>query len=535
MILLIIFAFFAGIVTILSPCILPILPIILATSISDQNSKHRPYGIVVGFILSFTFFTLFLSTLVRVLGIPVDALRNFSVIVVGIFGLSLLIPTFQIVMESLFARLANYLPNQAGKTGFGGGVIIGLSLGLLWTPCVGPILASVISLAITGTITANAALITFAYSLGTAIPMYLVIVSGRGLFQKIPWLLSNTGRIQKLFGLVMIMTSLGLFFGLDRTFQSYILTKFPSYGAGLTRFEDKAFVKDELKMVSKREVGLLSKGNLAPDFRVGGEWFNLGDEKPPKLVDLKGKVVLVDFWTYTCINCQRTLPYLKAWDEKYRDKGLVIVGVHAPEFEFEKKPSNVAMAIKDFDLKYLVMQDNDFATWKSYKNHYWPAKYLIDKDGNIRYTHFGEGNYDDTEIAIQELLAETGVEVSETPDNPVDLTYGRTPETYLGSTRSNNESYLSYEGKWTQDEEYNSPTKGSKLNLRFDAKNVYLVMRNKGEVAKVKVYLDGIYQQTIDVDVDKLYELVKLASPGTHSLQLEFVDGNAELFAFTFG
>lgn len=127
------------------------------------------------------------------------------------------------------------------------------------------------------------------------------------------------------------------------------------------------------------------------------------------------------------------------------------------------------------------------------------------------------------------------MEVSDTPDNPVDLTYGRTPETYLGSSRSNNESYLSYEGKWTQDEEYNSPAKDSKLNLRFDAKNVYLVMRNKGQVAKLKVYLDGIYQKTIEVDVDKLYELVKLDNPGTHSLQLEFVDDNAELFAFTFG
>ncbi len=535
MLLLILFAFLAGIVTILSPCILPILPIILATSATELNSKKRPYGIVFGFILSFTFFTLFLSQVVKFLGIPADSMRNFSVIVIGLFGFSLVIPKFQLLMESLFAHLANFMPTSAGKTGFGGGVLIGLSLGLLWTPCVGPILASVISLAITGTVTSDAFFITIAYSLGTAIPMYLVITLGRTLFSRIPWLLGNTGKIQKIFGLVMIITALMIYLGIDRNFQTYILTKFPSYGAGLTNFEDKAFVKDELKMVGKREVGLLSKGNLAPDFRVGGEWFNLGDEKPPKLVDLKGKVVLVDFWTYTCINCQRTLPYLKAWDEKYRDKGLVIVGVHAPEFEFEKKPSNVAMAIKDFGINYLVMQDNDFATWKSYKNHYWPAKYLIDKDGNIRYTHFGEGNYDDTEIAIQELLAETGVEVSETPDNPVDLTYGRTPETYLGSTRSNNESYLSYEGKWTQDEEYNSPTKGSKLNLRFDAKNVYLVMRNKGQVAKVKIYLDGVYQQTIEVDVDKLYKLVKLASPGTHSLQLEFVDDNAELFAFTFG
>lgn len=517
------FAFLAGIVTILSPCIMPILPVILASSIADAGSRRRPYGIVIGFILSFTFFTLFLSTLVKYLGIPADSLRNFSVFIIAIFGFSLLIPRFQLLLESLFARLANFMPSSAGKTGFGGGVAIGLSLGLLWTPCVGPILASVIALAITGSVTTSAFFITLAYSLGTAIPMYIVIVSGRNLFTKVPWLLSNMSLIQKVFGLVMILTALALYNGLDRNFQTYVLTNFPQYGAGLTKFEDKAF---------KTESSLPKSGKPAPEFRVGGEWFN---SDTLTLKDLRGQVVLVDFWTYTCINCQRTLPYLKSWYDKYNDKGLVIIGVHAPEFEFEKDPKNVAQAIKDFGIIYPVMQDNDFSTWRAYKNNYWPAKYLIDKDGNIRYTHFGEGDYDKTESAIQELLKETGAEITENPSNPIVATYGRTPETYLGSERGGNESYITYSGKWNQSREYTSPTTGSKLTLEFNAKSVYLVMRNTGKPATVKVYVDGKYAKDIVIDKDALYTLVDLDRPGRHSVQLEFEDGNAELFAFTFG
>jgi cytochrome c biogenesis protein CcdA/thiol-disulfide isomerase/thioredoxin len=532
MIILLVFAFLAGIVTILSPCILPILPVILATSVTDENSKRRPYGIVVGFVLSFTFFTLFLTTLVKYLGIPADSLRTLSVIVIAGFGLSLLIPRFQLMMESLFSRLANLMPSSAGKTGFGGGMLIGLSLGLLWTPCVGPILASVISLALTGTVTSDAFFITLAYSLGTAIPMYLVIVLGRNLFTKVPWLLSNTGKIQKIFGLIMILVALAIYQGYDRNFQTYVLTKFPQYGAGLTQFEDKAFLKDDLKDMSKPDVKLKKVGVLASELKVGGEWFN---SNPLTMKELKGKVVLVDFWTYTCINCIRTLPYLKNWHDKYNDKGLVIIGVHAPEFEFEKSADNVKKAITDFEIKYPVMQDNDFSTWRAYRNQYWPAKYLIDKDGNIRYTHFGEGEYDETELAIQELLAEAGTEISEVPNNQVTPTYGRTHETYLGSERSGNESYVTYSGKWNQSREYTNPAAGSKLRLEFNAKSVYLVMRNTGSPATVKVYVDGKAVKEIIVDKDMLYTLVDLDAPGRHILQLEFLDGNAELFAFTFG
>lgn len=537
MLILIFFAFLAGIVTILSPCILPVLPIILASS-ATSSGKSRPYGIIFGFVLSFSFFTLFLSTIVKLLGIPSDILRNISIIVVGLFGLSLLLPSFQLLAEKLFSRLASSRNlNNNSRQGFGGGVMIGLSLGLLWTPCVGPILASVISLAITGSVNGQAMLITLSYALGTAIPMYLVILGGQRLFTRVPFLLANTALIQKAFGMIMIITAIGLYLGLDRSFQTYILNQFPSYGTGLTKFENNAQVANNKLALSQPKLINAELAKTAPELILGGSWINLpaSDQKPLELKNLRGKVVLIDFWTYTCINCQRTLPYLTNWYQKYHDQGLTIIGVHSPEFEFEKDLANVKRAVTDFGIEYPVMQDNNFATWQSYNNHYWPAKYLIDANGLVRYTHFGEGDYDQTELAIQSLLKEIGNNVDSSLSNPTTETYATTPETYLGSARDTSPSYLKLSGHWDQSTEYNAPSAGSSLSLNFDAKNVYLVMRPKENFAIVSVYLDGVYQQDITVDQDQLYTILNLNSPGRHQLMLKFNDNNAELFAFTFG
>lgn len=252
MILLVSFAFLAGIITVLSPCILPILPIILTSSIGGvETGKLRPIGVVTGFILSFTFFTLFLSTIVRLSGIPADILRLFSVFVVAGFGISLLIPQFQIFVEKIFSNLASFMPSSQGRGGFGGGLIIGFSVGLLWTPCVGPILASVISLAITGSVTFDAFLITLAYSLGTAIPMFLIMLGGQNALRKVPWLLVNLGHIQKVFGILMILTAIGIFFNVDRKFQTLVLETFPQYGEGLTTLEDNELIQDQLDKQSE--------------------------------------------------------------------------------------------------------------------------------------------------------------------------------------------------------------------------------------------------------------------------------------------
>lgn len=572
MLLLIAFAFLAGIVTVLSPCILPLLPIILSSA--DGTGKQKPLGVVIGFVASFTFFTLFLSTIVRSSGIPAESLRFFSIAVLSLFGASLLIPQIQTKIEVLFSRFANLMPSGQNRTGLWGGLIIGLSLGLLWTPCVGPILASVISLAITGTVTTQAFLITLAYALGTAIPMFMIMMAGSTALQKVPWLLRNTSKIQKSFGVLMILTAIGIFFNVDRRFQTFVLEAFPNYGVGLIQFEDTPQIRQQLNSLNNQPQDetnrgkplsdVMPKGAPAPELVSGGQWFN---SPPLKLSELKGKVVLVDFWTYSCINCQRTLPYLRSWWKKYQDKGLVIIGVHSPEFEFEKDAENVQQAISDFDLSYPVMQDNEFTTWRSYNNHYWPAKYLIDKDGNIRYTHFGEGKYDETEQKIQDLLAETGSDVSSVEvENPQYQIFSRTPELYLGYSRIEYfsspekpqpnrtatyttpsqlpENSFAYVGNWTIMSEYAAPSTGAQLHLNFEAKEVFLVARPKnGKSGEMNIFLDGEKQflgedtpnGEVQVTTDKLYKLIFLTQPGRHTLKIEFLDDNLEVYAFTFG
>ena len=536
MFLLILFAFLGGVVTILSPCILPILPVVLSGTVG--GGKRKPLGIITGFVLGFTFFTLFLSAIVKATGLSADHLRSVSVFILILFGLSLLIPELQKRMERFFSRISDGI-STGNKDGFSGGIAIGLSLGLLWTPCVGPILAAIITLAATSAVTLNAFFITLAYSLGTAVPMFIIMAGGRNLLNKAPWLSKNSANIQKAFGVLMIVTAIGIYFSVDRKFQAYILEKFPNYGVGLTKFEDNQAVKSELKKLETGEND--SIGNLsdmfyptAPELIEGGQWFN---SEPLKLSELRGKVVLIDFWTYTCINCIRTLPYLKSWHEKYKDKGLVIIGVHTPEFEFEKNPKNVEMAIKDFGLEYPVMQDNDYATWRAYNNRYWPAKYFIDKNGKIRDRHFGEGEYDHSERTIQELLKEAGTLKEDMAiDNPSYSVESRSPETYLGSNRRTDDPNLSYSGTWEVTSERAQPSKGATLVFNYEAKDVFLVMGSKNEnVGKVKVYLDGKLVTTITVQEYKLYDLIKLSNPGRHVLKLEFLDSNLELYAFTFG
>lgn len=577
MILLVVFAFLAGIITILSPCILPILPIVLSGSVG--GGKRKPHGVVTGFILSFTFFTLFLSALVKAIGISADVLRGISIVIIFIFGISLLLPQFQRLMEKLFSRLSGKVSathsasSWQASDGFAGGVLIGLSLGLIWTPCVGPILASVITLAATSDVSFVAFFITLAYSLGTAIPMFAVMYGGRGLLRKVPWLLPNTEKLQKGFGILMIVTAAGIFLNIDRKFQTYILETFPKYGIGLTKFEDNDFIKKQLNTLFEREESNKSTNSdltqmkvRAPEIIPGGEWINT---EPLTIETLKGKVVLIDFWTYTCINCQRTFPYLKDWHEKYKDKGLVIIGVHSPEFEFEKNPENVRNAISDFGLSYPIIQDNNFETWSAYSNRYWPAKYLIDKDGFVRYTHFGEGAYDETEKVIQELLEEIGQKVNIDINNQTDrkAKSDLSHETYLGYQRMEyltgqgigspgvqkftiskdiNENMFSFGGTWDITKESAVAKYDATIVYNFNGKKVFLVM-NPGETSgTVKVFIDGklvdqkfagkdVNNGIVKIDSDRLYELIDLkGNPGNHFLKLEFSPG-VEAFAFTFG
>lgn len=563
MLILILFAFLAGLVTILSPCILPVLPIVLSGSVSE--GKKRPLGIVAGFVISFTFFTLFLSAIVKATGISSDLLRNISVVLIILLGVSLVIPQAQLLFEKLFSYFSQF-SNSSTKDGFWPGVAVGLSLGLLWTPCVGPILASVISLALTGSVNGSAALITFAYALGTSLPMLAITYGGRALLQKVPWLLRNSAHIQQGFGVVMVIIGVALFFNVDRQFQSWLLQKFPQYGTGLTALETNKVVQEKLQTIKKNTSDALSA--TAPDFTGGDGWLN--SETLSLQTNLKGKVVLVDFWTYSCINCINTLPYIEKWYETYKDQGFVVVGVHSPEFEFEKKKENVAKAIADFGLTYPVVQDNHFVIWNAYNNQYWPAHYLIDQNGKIVYTHFGEGKYAETENKIRELLGQSAM--PEPREGELSLaSREQTPETYLGYKRA--ESYIrqlnitpdaekTYQfsgqipndgvglaGKWLVGSEFiQAQADGAQLHLNFAAKKVFLVIGTK-ELSKptmVKVMLDGQpltkEQLTSDMSEDgtitisdpRKYDMVALPVTGRHILSLT-VSSGVQLYAFTFG
>lgn len=571
MFVLIIFAFLAGIVTILSPCILPALPIVLSGTISGD--KRKPLGLIAGFILSFTFFTLFLTTLVKTLGISADILRDLAALIIAVFGLTLIFPRLQFLFERLVSPLSSRSITPGNqiteKSGFVSGFLLGLGLGLVWTPCVGPILGSVIALAAASKITSQSVFITLTYAFGTAIPLLAITFGGRQLLLKFNWLTAKTPAIQKIFGVFMILTAVLIYFHLDTKFQVFVLEKFPAYGVGLTQIENNASVIKALPQIGtgNNPLNLLQNIGKAPELIPGGKWFN---SKPLTLAGLKGKVVILDFWTYTCINCIRTFPYLKNWWNKYKNYGLVIIGVHTPEFEFEKDPVNVARAVRDFDITYPVMQDNNYATWNAYSNQYWPAEYFIDVSGKLRFTHFGEGNYDESEQNIQTLLREAGLLTGEMPiNNPSYNISAQTPETYLGYNRVGNfaspegvqqdrtatytfpnnlaQDSFAFSGTWTIGGERAAPGAGSALRFHFNAQNVYLVMRPKTSdtPGKIKILLDGkviigeaggdVKNGILTVDTDRLYTLIKLPSPGDHLLELIFPDGNIELYAFTFG
>ena len=278
-----------------------------------------------------------------------------------------------------------------------------------------------------------------------------------------------------------------------------------------------------------------------------GAWFN---SKPLTLKQLRGKVVLIDFWTYSCINCLRALPHLKAWDAAYRDKGLVVIGVHTPEFAFEYVKSNVSSAVERLGVRYPVMQDNRYKTWDNYANQYWPATYLIDREGHVRYTHFGEGEYDHTESLIRQLLAVKGTRAQQLPD--VTPTEAMTPETYLGYARIRNytgttivpdkparytfpnslySSAFSYDGTWRVSEEEITPIRDARLRIDFRARNVYLVLGGRGSV---QVLIDGKQTKTVRVTAERLYTL-RTAGTASHGLlELRFTPG-VKAYAFTFG
>jgi cytochrome c biogenesis protein CcdA/thiol-disulfide isomerase/thioredoxin len=591
MIVLLGFALLAGAGTALSPCVLPVLPALLASG--GVGGRRRPLGVVIGLSVTFTITIVGIADVVDGVGLGSDPLRDVAVAVLLASGLALIVPGLADRVEARMSRVAALGAGGArGRgDGFRSGLLVGGALGLVYTPCAGPILAAVISVSAASGRTVAVAV---AYSLGSAAVLLALTLGGRRLFDRV----RAAGRgpaLQRTLGVVMVATGVAIVAGADVSFDQYVAEHIPEVnltagieksravekrlaeiGGHTARFTSGAKPKVAARNASEATLladarGLKDIGE-APEFRETGRWFNTPGDRPLTLASLRGRVVLVDFWTYTCINCIRTLPYLKAWDATYRDKGLTIVGVHTPEFAFEHEASNVESAIGRFGLRYPVAQDNNMGTWNAYGNEYWPADYLIDAKGRVRYAAAGEGDYAQTETAIRALLAEAGESVGgmSHPKDVVKPSEVATPETYLGTARGqgwrdgpHSGAYdygasppgalglneFAYSGTWSIAEQPATAVSSAHppgIDAEFEARNVYLVLSSEGERPReVRVLLDGrpipareagadVHDGVVTVTSQRLYSLVSLAGDEQHRLALRFAPGVSG-YAFTFG
>jgi len=520
----------AGIVTAISPCVLPVLPILLAGGASGR----KPLRIVAGLVVGFTTFTLFAAWILDLLGLPKDLLRTLALALLFVVAATLLFPRLAELLERPFAPLTR---RRAG----GGGFLLGLSLGLVFVPCAGPVLAAVSVVAANNDVGGRAVVLTVAYAVGAAMPMLAIAMGGRGVARRLQ---ASAQPVRIASGILIAAAAAAIALHVDERFQ----TALPGYTSALqSGVEDSSRAQRELAKVrggSAVAAHGTSDYGVAPGLHAGGDWFN---SKPLTMRSLRGRVVLIDFWTYSCVNCLRTLPYVKRWHDEYRSKGLTIVGVHSPEFAFEHEASNVRAAVKRLGIRYPVVQDNDFATWNAYANQYWPAKYLVDRRGHVRLVHFGEGDYGHTENVIRRLLGlrPRGMEMDVPPAGLV------TPESYLGYERiaryagspiaqdrsaryrlprelAQNE--LAYGGRWKVEGERIVAGEDARLRLHFHARDVYLVLGGRG---RVDVFVRGRKTRTVPVDSYRLYTL-REGEPDDAVMELRVTPGVAA-YAFTFG
>ncbi len=574
------FAFLSGLVTIFAPCIWPLLPIILSSGVTGGHKK--PLGIVAGIAVSFLFATLLLALLLRVLPIDPEIFRIVGVAVIILLGVTLLIPRYSKWLEGKVSRLTGFFGVTRNEgNGFWAGFVTGAALGLVWSPCAGPILATVATVAATQGVSLVIFLIALFFVAGVSVPLFIIAFFGQKVFGRMRKANKHTARIQQVFGLVIIATGILIYTGYDKVFQAKFLEVCGVAGSWFTSFEQNERLTERLQELRSpglqtkgwlnEESGKLSDQGQAPEFRGISNWLNTENGEAISLEEnLKGKVVLVDFWTYSCINCIRTIPYVQGWHEKYKDAGFTVVGVHTPEFLFEHKTGNVKDAIAKYQITYPVAQDNDYGTWEAYNNRYWPAHYLIDAEGKIRYTHFGEGQYEETEAAIQTLLQEAG-QKAETGFVEVEAEQGgsgtQTRETYLGLSRMERFrslpsrpvlgeqifvlsaalplNFWGYKGTWTVEQERAVAHPDAGLQFQVKAKKIFLVMGPQTGQASVEVWLDGspisetmagrdVKAGKVTVTEERLYELMDGEKSGEHTLELYFPEGGVAVYAFTF-
>jgi cytochrome c biogenesis protein CcdA/thiol-disulfide isomerase/thioredoxin len=574
--LLILLAYFGGILTILSPCILPVLPFVFARA--DRPFVRSTLPMLAGMAATFAV----VATLAAVGGgwaVRANAIGRWAALVLlALFGIALVFPSVSDRLTRPIVALGSRLTEKQGQQESAwSSVILGIATGLLWAPCAGPILGIIFTAAALQGASFNTTLLLLAYALGAATSLALALMVGGKLFARMKKSLGASERIRQVLGVLVLVGVAAIAFGLDTKVLSKISSaQTASIESGLARKLSASQSMDEsaARTNAAGELVLPVLGTLPPLDGLG-PWFN---SPPLTNAQLKGKVVLIDFWTYSCINCLRTLPYLKAWDAKYGKDGLVIIGVHAPEFAFEREPDNVAKAIQDLGVRYPVALDNKYVLWNALHNQYWPAHYFVDAQGRIRYIHHGEGKYAMSERVIRQLLAEaghapagtmaqenaTGAEASAafgeigSPEtyigyyraerfvSPGGLTHDQ-PKTYALSPLALNDWALS--GEWVDNRQSaRSLAPGAAISFRFHARDLHLVLGSAtGKPVRFRVTLDGNAPGAdagVDAKADgtgvvtgqRLYQLVRQkGSVRDRTFTITFLDPGVEAFSFTFG
>ncbi len=594
MALLLAFALLAGAGTAITPCVLPVLPALL--SASAVGGRRRPLGIVVGLAATFTIAIVALAQLVKGVGLASGAARDVAIIVLIAFGLIMLIPSLAARLQAPLSRLARFGPRTRGS-GFWSGLGVGGALGFVCAPCAGPILAAVTSVSASSGASARIVAVALAYSAGLGAMLLLYAVGGRLVIERLRRSLRDH-IVERALGLILLATGVAMAANLDVRFEEALAknTSLPAFLIDPTHgLETSGAVQSRLASLRpaspfasrqreasanpvSAQVGVSIPGvqtpslphlGTAPEFANTQRWFNTPGGQPLTLGRLRGHVVLIDFWTYTCINCIRTLPFLKGLYATYHPYGLDVIGVETPEFTFEQEATNVQQAIRSDGLRYPVVQDNRYGTWNAWGNQYWPAEYLVDAHGAVRHTQFGEGDYKKSEAAVRELLYQAGVRSLPAPMSAHAIMPSsnlQTPETYLSPDRAQgfvqplksgvhvygsvpyvHPNQFALKGTWSINSQNATPVSaGATIQAGFDAANVYLVMTSSGNARRsVGVLLDGkpipaadagidVHAGTVTVQGQRLYSLVSLRSDEFHDLTLEVPPG-VSAYDFTFG
>ncbi|MEY8018224.1 cytochrome c biogenesis protein DipZ [Mycobacterium servetii] len=549
--------FLGGLITGISPCILPVLPVVFFSGVdtSGERSSARPYLVIAGLVCSFGAVTLAGSALLSALHLPQDAIRWAALVILTLIGLGLIFPPLQQLIERPFARLPQ--PRFASRrSGFG----LGLTLGALYVPCAGPVLAAIVVAGGTASIGAPVLVLTLMFSIGTALPLLVFALAGRRVAERVAAFRRRQRAIRVAGGLTMIVLAVALVFNLpamlQRAIPDYTSAMQKGLGANNIRRElDPGGAKGRLADCIEGADRLQECGPAPALTGITG-WLNTPDGKPIDLASLRGKVVLIDFWAYSCINCQRAIPHVVGWYDRYRGDGFVVIGVHTPEYAFERVPANVASGADALHITYPVALDNDYATWNNYQNLYWPAEYLIDADGNVRHTKFGEGDYDGTEKLIRRLLvaADPGVRLPPASGAADDTPRTRlTPETYLGAGKaiyyggagrydSGTATFgfpaklpddrFALRGRWTIDDQgATAESEDAAVRLNYTGKDVYVVVGGTGSIAVTR---DGATTTTPIGGPPTLHQIV--SDPTAHRDRLDMsVSQGLQVFSFTFG